>query len=258
MGAIHFLFAKRCPLGGHGYSSESLGSSLVSGLASVSIVHLLVSYSKEICMNPNFTMMLITSILFALLVLCFIWWRFGGPDTMAFIIVSGGFTAIMDFISSFVAMNYEYPGQSKLWVFSFIFFGWIGMCGVCMFLAEGILARPGHDILTQHQVWWQVPLITGIIAVVLDLFVDPVAVAAGYWVWFVKGTVYYEIPLLNYVGWFVLMSLASMAWILIVRRRHWSYLHKGVVALGALIPLITVSIALSLILNGAIAALGLR
>ena len=174
-------------------------------------------------MAPNFTVMLIAGILFALPVLGFIWWRFGGPDTVAFIIVSGGFTAIMDFISSFVVRNYEYPGQSELWVFTFIFFGWIAICGICLFLAEGILARPGHDMLTQHRLWWQVPLTAGIIAVVLDLFIDPVAVEAGYWVWFVQGTIYYGIPLLNYVGWFVLMFLAPLAWILIARYRHWSY-----------------------------------
>jgi len=86
-------------------------------------------------MTPNFTIILIGGILFALPVLGFIWWRFGGPDTLAFIIVSGGFTAIMDFISSFVVKNYEYPGQSHLWVFTFIFFGWIAMCGICLFLA---------------------------------------------------------------------------------------------------------------------------
>ncbi len=74
-------------------------------------------------MVPDFTVMLIVSILFALLVLGFIWWRFGGADTLAFIILSGFFTAIMDFLSAFVARNYEYPGQSRLWVFTFIFFG---------------------------------------------------------------------------------------------------------------------------------------
>lgn len=209
-------------------------------------------------MTPNFNIILIGGIVFALPVLCFIWWRFGGPDTVAFIIVSGGFTAIMDFISSFVVKNYEYPGQSELWVFTFIFFGWIAMCGICLFLAEGILARPRQDMLTQPRLWWQVPLVTSVIAVVLDLFIDPVAVAAGYWVWFVQGTVYYGIPLLNYVGWFVLMFLAPLAWILIARHRHWSYWQKGVVALGALIPLIIASVVLSLILNGAIAALGLQ
>lgn len=209
-------------------------------------------------MTPNFTIILIGGILFALPVLAYIWWRFGGPDTLAFIIVSGGFTAVMDFISSFVVQNYEYPGQSQLWVFTFIFFGWIGMCGSCLFLAEGLLARPGRDMLTQRRLWWQVPLITGVIAVVLDLFIDPVAVAAGYWVWSVQGTVYYGIPLLNYVGWFVLMFLAPLAWILIARHRQWSYWQKGGVALGALVPLVIASVVLSLTLNGAVAALGLQ
>ena len=209
-------------------------------------------------MTPNFTIILIGGILFALPVLAYIWWRFGGPDTLAFIIVSGGFTAVMDFISAFVVQNYEYPGQSQLWVFTFIFFGWIGMCGSCLFVAEGLLARPGRDMLTQRRLWWQVPLITGVIAVVLDLFIDPVAVAAGYWVWFVQGTVYYGIPLLNYVGWFVLMFLAPLAWILIARHRQWSYWQKGGVALGALVPLVIASVVLSLTLNGAVAALGLQ
>jgi uncharacterized membrane protein len=73
----------------------------------------------------------------------------------------------------------------------------------------------------------QVPLATGAIAVVLDLFIDPVAVATGYWIWFVKGTVYYSIPLLNYVGWFVLMFLASLGWILIARQREWATGGRG-------------------------------
>ncbi|MEE4604775.1 MAG: carotenoid biosynthesis protein [Desulfobacteraceae bacterium] len=209
-------------------------------------------------MTPNFTLILVGGILFALTVLGYIWWRFGAGDTLSFVILSGGFTAIMDFISSFVARNYEYPGQSALWVFTFIFFGWIGMCGSCLFLAEGILARPGQDMITQHRLLWQVPLLTALIAVVLDLFIDPVAVAAGYWVWFIKGTVYFEIPLLNYVGWFVLMLLAPLAWIQVVQRRHWSYWRKVMVSLGALVPLCIASIVLSLMLNGAVALLGLQ
>jgi len=52
-----------------------------------------------------------------------------------------------------------------------------------LFLAEGILARPGQDMLTQPQLWWQVPLVAGLMAVVLDLFIDPVegAVVLGHW-----------------------------------------------------------------------------
>jgi hypothetical protein len=209
-------------------------------------------------MTPDFTMILVIDILFAIPVLGFIWWRFGGPDSLTFAIVSGGFTAIMDYVSSFVAENYVYPGQSPQWVFTFIFFGWIGMCGSCLFLAEGILAQPGQDMLTQPRLWWQAPLLTGVIAVVLDLFIDPIAVAAGYWVWFVQGTVYYGIPLLNYVGWFTLMFLAPLAWILIARQRQWGFRQKGLAAVSAVLPLSVTAAGLSLLLNQAIAALGIQ
>jgi uncharacterized membrane protein len=209
-----------------------------------------------VTMAPNFTVLLLIGILFALLVLAFLCWRFGRADTLAFVVISGGFTTVMDLISSFVARNYEYPGQSPLWVATFIFFGWMGMCGSCLLLAEGILARPGRDMLTQPRLWWQVPLLTAGVAVVLDLFADPVAVQAGYWVWLVPATVYHGIPLLNYVGWFALMFLAPLAWILIARNRRWGLWRKAMIALAALPPLWVASVLLSLALNGTISAFG--
>ena len=209
-------------------------------------------------MTPDFTTILVIDILFGLLILGFIGWRFGGPDALSFAIVSGGFTAMMDYLSSFVVENYAYPGQSPQWVFTFIFFGWIGMCGSCLFLAEGILAQPRQDLLTQPRLGWQAPLLTSVIAVVLDLFIDPIAVAAGYWVWFVEGTVYYGIPLLNYVGWWVLMFLAPLAWVLIARQRQWGFGPKGLAAVGVLIPLSVAAVLLSVLLNRAIAALGVQ
>ena len=209
-------------------------------------------------MTPPFTVMLCSGLAFALGVLGFLQWRFGSADTLVFVIVSGCFPAGMDFLSSFVAQNYAYPGQSPLWVWCFIFFGWIGMCGSCLLVAEGILASAHRDMLTQPHLWWRVPLLTGVIAVVLDLFIDPVAVTAGYWIWFVPGTVYYGIPLLNYVGWFVLMCLTPLAWILIARYRHWDLWTKGAIAIGALIPLSLAAIFLSALLNGAIGLFGVQ
>jgi uncharacterized membrane protein len=94
--------------------------------------------------------------------------------------------------------------------------------------------------------------------VMFDLFIDPIAVAAGYWVWFKPGRIYYGIPLLNYVGWFVLMFFAPLAWILIVRKRQWASYHKIAIALGSLLPLFVASIVTSVLLNGAISALGLE
>jgi hypothetical protein len=208
--------------------------------------------------TPDFTLLLAGAIVFALPILAFVRWRFGGPDTLAFVIVSGAFSAIMDFISSFVAQNYAYPGQSPVWVFSYIFFGWIGVSGSCLFIAEGILAKSGEDMLTQPRLWWKVPLATGLIAVLVDLFIDPIAVARGYWVWTMPGDVYYGIPLLNFVGWFVLMFLAPLAWIVIARRRHWGYAKKAGASVAALFPLMVASILLSVTLNGIIAAFGLH
>jgi hypothetical protein len=207
-------------------------------------------------MIPNFSVILVGGVLFALPVLWYVWWRFGVADALTFALLSGGFSAIMDFISSFAVDNYVYPGQTQLWVFTFIFFGWIGMCGSCLFVAEGILAHRNEDMLTGARLGWQVPLLTATIAVVLDLFIDPVAVAAGYWVWAVEGTVYYGIPLLNYVGWFVLMLLAPLVWIPIARRRSWGSGRKGAVALAAIPLLMVASVVLSLLLNGIIARLG--
>ena len=41
------------------------------------------------------------------------------------------------------------------------------------------------------------PLATGVIAVLLDLFLDPIAVLVGYWLWLGESSVYYGIPLLH-------------------------------------------------------------
>ena len=88
-------------------------------------------------MTPNFTIILIGGILFALPVLAYIWWRFGGPDTLAFIIISGGFTAVMDFISSFVVQNYEYPVSLS--------YGPVG--------ARGEASRPGVESDSAPDLW---------------------------------------------------------------------------------------------------------
>jgi putative membrane protein len=206
--------------------------------------------------TPDFDRLLGTGVGFALLVLGFFGWRFGAARTVAFVVVAGLVPAVMDFLSSFAARNYEYPGQTQLWVFSYIFFGWIGVCGTCLLVAEGVLARPGETVLAP-RLRWRAPLLAGAIAVLLDLFIDPVAVRAGYWVWLVPAEVYYEIPLLNFVGWFVLMFLAPLAWIE-VARRPWGPARMTAAAILALPLLAAAAVALSVILNGAIALAGLR
>jgi uncharacterized membrane protein len=208
-------------------------------------------------MSPDFDRLLATGIGFSLLVLVFFAWRFGPIRAIVLAVVAGLFPAIMDFVSSFAVSNYVYPGQTRGWVFAYIFFGWIGVCGTCLLIAEGILARQGEDVLTASALRWQAPLVAAILAVLLDLFIDPVAVAAGYWVWSVPGTVYHGIPLLNFVGWFVLMLLAPIAWIEVCRRRS-SPARLFALAMVA-VPLACVaSVLLSVMFNGLIGLTGLR
>ncbi len=209
-------------------------------------------------MTPNFDRFLLTGIVLSLLVLAFFFWRFGMARTLVFIVVAGIFPATMDFISSFMVSNYEYPGQSQRWVFTYIFFGWMAVCGTCLLVAEGILANNNEDVLTAPRLRWQAPLVAAIIAVLLDLFIDPIAVAAGYWVWFAPANLYYEIPLLNFVGWFVLMFLAPLTWIEIARRAAWNGVRMFMASLASLPVLFVASVLMSLALNGLISAVGLK
>ena len=43
-------------------------------------------------MSPNFTALFVGAIVFAVSVVAFFWWRFGGANALAFVIVSGVFT----------------------------------------------------------------------------------------------------------------------------------------------------------------------
>ena len=125
-------------------------------------------------MNPQFTLLLVSVGVFALIVLWYITWRFGLANAIAFVLLSGGYTAVMDMLSAYVEVNYEYPGKSPLWVFCFIFFGWTSICASCLFLAEGFLKKSSGDLVTQKSLWWKAPLLTAIFAVILDLFIDPI------------------------------------------------------------------------------------
>ena len=53
-----------------------------------------------------------------------------------------------------------------------------------------------------------------------------------------------------------LVSCLSLAWIVIAQQRHWSLWRKGVMALGALVPLAIAAVVLSVLLNRALAACG--
>ncbi len=55
---------------------------------------------------------------------------------------------------------------------------------------------------------WLAPL-DGVLAVAWDLIVDPLAVRAGFWVWFSPGG-FYGVPVSNFLGWFLVVTLMSL------------------------------------------------
>ena len=63
--------------------------------------------------------------------------------------------------------------------------------------------------------------LAGFFAVCLDLLQDPLAHHNNWWIWekSLTGVRFYEVPLLNFVGWFLLIFFMSFSTILIERSR---------------------------------------
>jgi uncharacterized membrane protein len=66
-----------------------------------------------------------------------------------------------------------------------------------------------------------ISLAAGLFGVCLDLLEDPIAHYNNWWVWetSLKGIKFFEVPILNFIGWFVLVFFMCFATLLIVRSR---------------------------------------
>ena len=66
-----------------------------------------------------------------------------------------------------------------------------------------------------------ISLAAGLFGVCLDLLEDPIAHYNNWWVWetALKGIKFFEVPILNFIGWFVLVFFMCCATLLIVRSR---------------------------------------
>lgn len=63
--------------------------------------------------------------------------------------------------------------------------------------------------------------VAGLFGVCLDLLEDPIAHHNNWWIWeeTLKGAKFFEVPILNFVGWFLLIFFMSIATLLIERSR---------------------------------------
>ncbi len=64
-----------------------------------------------------------------------------------------------------------------------------------------------------------ISFLAGIIGVCLDLLEDPIAHHNNWWIWAgsLRGVKFFEVPIINFVGWFYLIFFMSVATILIER-----------------------------------------
>ena len=66
-----------------------------------------------------------------------------------------------------------------------------------------------------------IALAAGLLGLCLDLLEDPIAHHNAWWVWkgSIAGIKFYEVPILNFIGWFVLIFFMALTTLLIERSR---------------------------------------
>ena len=119
---------------------------------------------------------------------------------------------------------YEYPPGSFL----------IAIKGVPLWVPVGwcfILYATMRTTTFLGAAWYIAPLLDGFLALNLDLSLDPVAIHQDWWDWMpgaagtgVDANSYFGIPLVNFMGWFVIVgsySLFARRFFAARRRRGW-------------------------------------
>ena len=129
----------------------------------------------------------------------------GVRATMAFIALVFAIPYASEFVGVLTGVPYgayAYTGLEP-WLFGlvpfFIFIAWINITYLVISTTTWGLGRSSL---------WLAPL-DGLLAAAWDVIVDPLAVRAGYWRWLSSGGLY-GVPLSNFLGWFLVVSLLSL------------------------------------------------
>ncbi len=92
-------------------------------------------------------------------------------------------------------------------------------CGISMvMLLESLRRKAGDAIAKPSRAMRLISLVIdgATLAVFLDWLIEPVAIKLGYWTWLGSG----DIPILNYVSWFVVSMLFLLVFHLLPFKKH--------------------------------------
>jgi uncharacterized membrane protein len=100
-----------------------------------------------------------------------------------------------------------------------IILAWSVNLFLCMNMGKHFISK-----IYQKRNYLQIIFISttaGLFGVCLDLLEDPIAHYNSWWIWEISlnGIKFFEVPILNFIGWFVLIFFMSIATVLIERSR---------------------------------------
>lgn len=86
--------------------------------------------------------------------------------------------------------------------------------------------------LSSTESWWKVGVYTAIVAMAVDLVLDPAAVYLGFWEWRTPGF-YYGVPLVNFMGWLLSCFIGAIIlnWLWGKSKVHEALSYSGIAIL---------------------------
>lgn len=135
--------------------------------------------------------------------------RYGTFKAGVFLAGAIVWTAIIENLSA-IAGEYTYYHYSNLLAPQYPgYLFWVGEVPLWILLGWFVLAMSGfvifHEVLLPDRSAVIQAAASGLLAVNVDLMLDPAASSNGLWVWLSGSFLYLGVPLINFLGWFLLI-----------------------------------------------------
>ena len=164
----------------------------------------------------------------------------GKQDLIIFASIVMTIAVVVEFIGVFIDA-YRYIWGNYLLNSLFVAFGWITNIYPNMHIAFTITKGKKYVEKNNLSLKDRVVLsaLTGVFAVMYDLFLDPLAVQLGIWQWNIT-THWFGVPIGNFIGWWLITFVSVFIY------TTYSYNHRNLVSLPIAIVVGIIFIILSL------------